>query len=164
MKLVHPIRVASLISVVLLFLVCSESEACKLFGRHKNCYTDSNCIPCWASYIEIDCDYSTICNLAKTGYTCCCCQDGTPVRCGPTVKCDTGTCVLVPNNADGSPGPYPPCSSYSKNPTFTLNSSDHCRIYAMICDPCTHRIRFALPCELYKAFYGNYRYWLGHPC
>jgi hypothetical protein len=144
--------------VLVLLVFCADSEA----GRFCRQRCGNSCcgIPCWVRWHDVN-DRATAC-ISMPGYDCYCCPSGG----GPAINCNFSTngcetnticCVL-----HGS-GFVPNCGGYGGRGCACLGCSTcHVRLYAMVCDPCFHVLRFALPWEC-PLVYGPLRM-LGSHC
>jgi hypothetical protein len=131
-------------AVLLLLLFCADSHA----GRFCRQRCGNNCcaIPCWVRWFDIKIGGCGIELGVETH--CFCCQKGSnrPMNCDAgTSQCEPGTIIQVigctpPPNMCGS---GPPGREYA----FQGCTTGWVRLYAMVYDPCSHLLRFALPCE-----------------
>jgi len=163
-----PGTIAVLSALVLNVTFNTDLEACGR-GRHRrsceSCCIVTSCqscgtVPGWARCIVIH----TVSNhgeISKVpscppGYVCYCCENGVCVRCDN--NCTGSLMCVVPGK------PLPIC------PDFGLESSElkpggcpeSVRLCAMICDPYTHSMRFARPCEPEDGYFALC--FLGQPC
>jgi hypothetical protein len=132
--------------VTLILVVCSDSEAC---FRRARCG-----IPGWATWVEWDgaCDKSN-------GMVCWCCDPSH----GWVLMSTTGCTSCDAMTSSSSTHPSKNCSvGIPPDRDCGSNCSGRKRYYAMICDQCTHRLRFAGPRECHNEFYPLYD--LGAPC
>jgi hypothetical protein len=136
-------------AALLSLIFCTESDAC---GRRRNCAVPTTpCgIPCWARCMKNSFDKSVSCATAGFPYAWCY-KNGTWVPWDST--CDDGACACTNIN-------QPPAVFFEG---FIDNSKydSGCKCL-MVCDPCTHRMRLALPCETGWGYFPCK--FLGHRC
>jgi hypothetical protein len=141
--------------VLLLLVFCADTEA----GRHcrqQRCGNTCCAIPCWVRWIE-HCGYATAC---PDGYNCYCCSGANVISCNAgSLGCDPNTLCCVRQSSNFKPN----CGTYGGRGYACQEFTTCCtRLYAMVCDPCCHVLRFALPWEI-PDVYGPL-HMLGSPC
>jgi hypothetical protein len=115
-------------------------QACSVFGQ----------VPNWVRRLAVDHKYGV--PKCPQGYTCYCCQGLEWIACGDGSNCDAGTmgCSMGPPTFSCPGGANP--AAYHSDP----------QLYAMVCDRCFHKMRFALP---YETPDGYFLLWaLGRDC
>ena len=138
------VPVFKLLPVILLSLT--------IFSVSGECLEACDCrAPFWARWIEME-DVTT----CKDWVCWCCDKDGNWIR---TNSANFATCDAVTRCAV----PCGKCKCHVKCQSKCKDLNQCCvRYYAMVCDQCTHRLRFARPLECHDEFYPLC--WLGSPC
>jgi hypothetical protein len=133
--------------VLLLLLFCADSEAGR-FCRQQRCGNNCCAIPCWVRWFD-SCSYGSYGSYVYAtcssipGYTCYCCEGQQTIQCG-SGPCNAGSCVWVQVGSNWTPN----CGAPGGRGFAFQGSTTGCeRAYAMVCDPCCHVLRFALPWE-----------------
>lgn len=132
------------LAVLLLLFVCADSDAGR-FCRQR-CSNDCCAIPCWVRWFDIEIGCCPI--KTMPGTHCFCCQIGSnyPINCdGGTNQCQGSSIVQV----IGDTPPPNMCGTghEDRGCAFQGCTTGCVRLYAMVYDPCSHVLRFALPCE-----------------
>jgi hypothetical protein len=123
-----------------------------IFSVSGACLQACGCrAPFWACWIDLE-EATTCKDLV------CWCYD----KDGNWVKTNSTNCTTCDAVTRGSV-PSARCKSHGKCQKECKDTCPCCiRYYAMVCDPCTHQLRFARPRECHDEFYPLC--WLCSPC
>jgi len=137
-------------ALVAFLVFCGDSEACGR-GRHRH-----RCETCCESQSWVRCFDPSRYHGCLSGVCWCCDAGGNWVTAGCGGNCD----ACLPEGKR----PVAGCAYYGDGKTTaTCPCGGHGHLLcAMICDPCTHVMRFALPWEQEDGYYALR--FLGAPC
>ncbi len=146
---------AAMAALVLSLFLCPASDASVCGNHRQRCQQCGHCpcgVPCWARCHQIGCG----CQKSGSGQYDCGCPSGYPYCwcCVPgwTRVSDLSNCAsgVYACTASDSP-PHLPCDYARPGPRPCSDSRWVC---AMVCDCCSHRMRFARPWEIPEGYFS----------